>query len=176
MMVSNDPGQCSAEVEYTVTATDNRGISSVTCTPGGTQTFPGNPPSVTFTETVTFPVGTTTVTCTATDASGNQSSCSFEVTVEDIELPVITCPADITVFNDSGSSGAFVNFPEPIVSDNCPGVMAVCTPASGSFFPPGTTTVTCTATDASGNTSSCSFNVMVVVDPCRFFSSRCHRR
>ncbi|WP_211091278.1 HYR domain-containing protein [Metabacillus sediminilitoris] len=90
--------------------------------------------------------------------------------------PTITCPDDITVFNDSGTSGAFVNFQEPIVSDNSPGVTAVCTPESGSFFPPGTTTVTCTATDASGNISTCSFNVRVIVDPCRFFSGRCRRR
>ncbi|WP_205174565.1 HYR domain-containing protein [Bacillus pakistanensis] len=77
---------------------------------------------------------------------------------------------DITVFNDPGRSGAF---PEPTVS---PGVTAVCTPASGSFFPTGTTTVTCIATDAFGNTSTCTFNVRVLIDPCRFFSSRCRRR
>ncbi|MEK6321839.1 MAG: HYR domain-containing protein [Acidobacteriota bacterium] len=32
---------------------------------------------------------------------------------------------------------------------------------SGSTFPLGTTTVTCTATDASGNTATCSFTVTV---------------
>src|SRR5262249_31276993 len=35
------------------------------------------------------------------------------------------------------------------------------TPASGSTFPLGTTTVNCTATDAAGNTATCSFTVTV---------------
>jgi len=37
--------------------------------------------------------------------------------------------------------------------------------ASGSSFPVGTTVVTYTATDASGNTSTCSFNITVSVNP-----------
>src|SRR4030095_2512739 len=36
---------------------------------------------------------------------------------------------------------------------------AVCSPASGSVFALGTTTVTCTATDAAGNLATCSFTV-----------------
>jgi hypothetical protein len=43
--------------------------------------------------------------------------------------------------------------------DRAPSV--VCEPASGSFFPPGRTLVTCTATDRSGNASSCQFPVTV---------------
>lgn len=42
-----------------------------------------------------------------------------------------------------------------------PAPVIVCTPPSGSFFPIGTTTVTCTATDASGNQSTCAFPVTV---------------
>ena len=38
----------------------------------------------------------------------------------------------------------------------------VCIPASGSTFPIGSTTVSCTATDAAGNTSSCTFKVIVL--------------
>ncbi|MBN8201461.1 SBBP repeat-containing protein [Bacillus sp. NTK034] len=147
--VENDPGQCGAIVNYSLS-------------PGAVCT----PPSGSF-----FPVGEADVTCT--EAS---QECSFIITVNETEPPSIVCPADITVINDSGRNGAFVNFPEPSVSDNCPGVTAVCTPASGSFFPPGTTTVTCIATDAAGNTSTCSFNVKVVVDPCRFLSGRNGRR
>jgi hypothetical protein len=37
----------------------------------------------------------------------------------------------------------------------------VCVPASGSLFPTGTTTVTCTAMDGGGNTATCSFSVSV---------------
>jgi hypothetical protein len=52
-----------------------------------------------------------------------------------------------------------------VASDNCPGVTFVCSAASGSTFPIGTTTVTCTATDTSGNTASCSFTVTVLTVP-----------
>jgi hypothetical protein len=48
-----------------------------------------------------------------------------------------------------------------MATDNCPGVTTVCTPAAGSVFAVGTTSVTCTATDTSGNTASCSFAVTV---------------
>ena len=45
------------------------------------------------------------------------------------------------------------------MTDNCPGATVVCSPASGSCFPIGSTPVTCTAMDASGNTATCSFAV-----------------
>jgi len=51
----------------------------------------------------------------------------------------------------------------PTVTDNCPGVTYSCTPASGSTFAQGTNTVTCTATDASGNMATNSFKVIVTV-------------
>jgi len=106
-----------------------------------------------------FPVGTTTVIATALNTAGFDT-CSFNVTVRDVQAPVISCPANITAPNDSGQCGAVVNF-SATATDNCPGVTVVVAPASGSFFPVGTTTVTVTATDASGNTSTCSFTVTV---------------
>jgi len=39
--------------------------------------------------------------------------------------------------------------------------VVVCDPPSGSFFPVGTTTVTCTATDECGNESTCTFDVTI---------------
>jgi hypothetical protein len=54
-----------------------------------------------------------------------------------------------------------VTYPAPVASDNCPGVTASCNPPSGSCLPVGTTTVTCTATDTSGNTATCTFTVTV---------------
>jgi gliding motility-associated-like protein len=44
-----------------------------------------------------FPVGTTTVTYIFKDAAGNESSCSFDVTVVDNTPPIFTVPADITL-------------------------------------------------------------------------------
>jgi hypothetical protein len=59
---------------------------------------------------------------------------------------------------------AVVNY-SATATDNCPGVIVACNPASGASFPLGTTTVTCTATDASGNTANCSFTVAVTNAP-----------
>jgi trimeric autotransporter adhesin len=110
-----------------------------------------------------FPVGTTTLTYSATDAHGNTGTAQQVVTVIDNTPPVISCPANITV-DPSCPSGAVVTYSTPTATDNC-GVQSVTrnagSLASGSVFPIGTTTVTHTATDIYGNTSSCSFTVTV---------------
>ena len=77
--------------------------------------------------------------------------------------PSITCPANVTA-ESTCPSGAIVTYTAPVGTDNCPGVTTVRTagPASGSIFPIGNTTVTYTATDSSGNSTSCSFTVTVL--------------
>jgi hypothetical protein len=143
--VCNDAGQCAAEVNFTVTSSDNcPGVITV-----------ANPPSGSF-----FPLGTTVVSCTATDAAGHQTQCGFTVTVNDCESPTITCPGDMTVCNDPGQCSAVVNY-TTTASDNCPGVNTICIPPPGASFPKGTTLVTCIATDAVGHTAQCTFNVTV---------------
>jgi uncharacterized repeat protein (TIGR01451 family) len=161
---STDPDQCSAVVTYPApTVTDNcpcgenaktrkngkLGLATcqVVCIPASGSSFPK---------------GTTTVTCTATDAANNTASCSFTVTVNDTQPPAITCPGNITAKTPQpGDSCVIVNYPPPSATDNCPGVVVTCTPPSGSCFPLGTTMVTCTATDTSGNTATCTFKVTV---------------
>jgi hypothetical protein len=96
-------------------------------------------------------------------ATGTGPTCSFTVTVNDTQPPTITCPANIFVAAQAHcppTTSRTVNF-TVTASDNCPGVTVVCSPASGSIFPVGTTTVTCTATDTSNNTATCSFTVTV---------------
>ena len=112
-----------------------------------------------ITSPFTFPVGVSTVTATAVNGGGF-ATCTFKVTVRDTQPPVITCPANIAVFNDPGLCGATVTF-TPTATDNCSKVTITSTPASGSFFAVGTTTVTSTATDSSGNKSTCTFTVQV---------------
>src|SRR4029079_19279049 len=101
-----------------------------------------------------FSKGVTTVTCTATDAIGNTNACTFTVTVTDNELPTLSCPSNISTNTALGSCVRTVNYATPGPSDNCPGSTVACVPASGTSFSKGVTTVTCTATDASGNTNA----------------------
>jgi hypothetical protein len=84
-----------------------------------------------------------------------------DVYVIDKTPPVVTVRADI-VAEATGPTGAIVTYPAATGVDIVDGpVPATCAPASGSTFPIGTTTVTCTATDAAGNTASASFTVTV---------------
>ncbi|MCP4569645.1 MAG: HYR domain-containing protein [FCB group bacterium] len=84
-----------------------------------------------------------------------------QITVEDNTPPMANCPANITVNNEQGACGAVVNF-TATVTDDCPGATISCNPPSGTYFPVGTTVVTCTAYDASGNTDVCTFEVTVI--------------
>lgn len=78
----------------------------------------------------------------------------------DTEPPSIACPANINV-PCSTDRLVTVAYPPAIVSDNSdPSPTVTYSIPSGSGFPVGATTVTVTATDASGNQSSCSFSVM----------------
>ncbi|MFT5122574.1 MAG: hypothetical protein ACI97B_001205, partial [Verrucomicrobiales bacterium] len=108
----------------------------------------------------TFPLGTSSISVTATDLAGNVNSTPIAVNVVDTTPPVLNLPANITV-PDDGLPGSMVTF---VVGANDlvdPSPSVVATPASGSTFAPGTTTVNVTAMDASGNTSMGSFTVTV---------------
>jgi uncharacterized delta-60 repeat protein len=80
----------------------------------------------------------------------------------DTTPPTIVCPLDLQALTSRPREAcATLNYPPPVVSDNLPGATFVCAPPSGSCFPVGSTTVSCTATDAAGNTASCSFTITV---------------
>ncbi len=160
-VVDNDADLCS----YTVVGSGWDATFTDNC-PGGTITND-------FTNTSTlagavFAIGAITVTWTATDAAGLTDTCSFTVTVTDNQAPVISCPADQVVDNDadlcsytmvgSGWDAAF--------TDNCPGGtitndLTNTSTLAGAVFAIGNITVTWTATDAAGNTDTCSFTVTV---------------
>jgi hypothetical protein len=109
----------------------------------------------------TFPIGTTTVTCPAADSHGNSAQTSFTVTVQNTPPTIIGTPADMTV-EATSSAGATVGYQSPTATDsNGTPVPVSCAPTSGATFPLGTTTVTCTATGANGNSAQSSFMIMV---------------
>ena len=146
---STDPGLCSAIVVYPAPAVSDNcpGVQPPVCVPASGTVFPG---------------GVTTVNCTVADAGGNTSSCAFTITVNDTELPQITAPGPLSLYTDFGVCGKYkanVNLGTPVVSDNCPGVTYANN--APNLFPVGTTTVTWTATDASGNTRSATQSVTI---------------
>ncbi len=119
-----------------------------------------------------FPVGTTIVTYRATDRVGNFTEDTQTVTVIDNTPPVVTAPAAITLFTGPGATSCGVTVSDlngtlgtGTATDNCPGVGAVSRSGvpAGNFFPVGQTTLTYSATDAHGNTSSAQ-QVVTVVD------------
>ncbi|MCK4856331.1 MAG: HYR domain-containing protein, partial [candidate division Zixibacteria bacterium] len=145
--VDNDPGACGAIVNYSPGMSDN-------C-PGGVVT--ANPPSGSL-----LPVGTTSVEVIATDNAGLVDTCFFDVTVNDTEHPVITCPDSVVVLNDPGQCGAVVTLTgSATVTDNCDNASITYTPPSGSAFPVGTTLVMAVATDLALLQDTCFFDVKV---------------
>jgi gliding motility-associated-like protein len=148
---NNDAGVCGANIVY--------------ATPVGTDNCPGSTTLLTLGQAsgTIFPIGTTTVTYFVFDASSNTNTCSFNVTVNDSQLPAITCPSNITQANDFNVCGANITYATPVGTDNCPASVTTLAAgqASGTVFPIGTTTVTYQVTDASSNLTTCSFNVTV---------------
>ena len=139
-------GPDGAAVSYTATAQDAvDGAITPTCAPASGSTFA---------------LGVTTVNCAATDAAGNRARGSFTVTVEDTTPPELPLPSMI-IAEATGAAGATVAYPGAAWDDVDGEVSPFCTPASGSVFPIGTTSVDCVATDAAGNSSTRLLSVVV---------------
>ena len=159
---TNPPIVLSCSTNITVTATSSDGATVFFSTPasGGCSPPPNvvaNPPSGS-----TFPIGTTPVYVTASDSCGDSTNCSFQVTVNAQTNPPInlTCSTNITVTATS-SNGAVVSFNVSATGGCNPPPMVIATPPSGSTFPLGTNTVFVTATNSCGQTTNCSFQVIV---------------
>lgn len=112
--------------------------------------------------TVSLPLGgPTTITLTVFDGQFSDTD-TVDITVEDTTPPNITCPDDIVDVEQATLAGTVVTF-TTTATDICDAdPIVVCDPPSGTVFPLGTTQVTCTATDFTGNQSECSFTVTVV--------------
>jgi HYR domain len=134
-------------VNYTFDATDpDDAVVSQLCSPE-----PGS----------AFPVGSTPIDCTAVDSNGNVGTAGFTVVVSDTTAPALSVPGPITV-EATSSAGAAVDFAASATDLVDGAVTPDCSMPSGATFPLGSTTVNCTATDAHGNSSGASFDVVVV--------------
>jgi hypothetical protein len=156
-------GSASVDFEANVVATDN-----VDTTPQVSCQTSDDPP---FTSGDPLPPGTYSVGCTTTDAAGNGRIVDslFTVTINDVTAPQITVPAAFTQPAVDGN-GAEVTFAVSASDAADPAPSLSCTPASGSLFPLGPTTVDCTATDGSGNQSAASFTVTVADEAAPVFT------
>ena len=145
-IVAEATGAAGAAVTFSLpAASDAVGVTSVSCSP---------------VSGATFAIGSTVVTCRATDAAANVGTATFSVLVRDTIAPVIGVTTNITAATTS-SAGTTVNYSLPPATDAVGVTSLVCTPPSGSVFPSGTTTVTCTARDAALNTATKTFTVTV---------------
>ena len=135
---NNTPGSCDAVVNYT--ATETAGI------PASVITYSIASGSV-------FNVGTVTVTATATNAVGF-SSCTFDVTVNDDEMPATPTLADVT-----GECSATAT--ASTTTDNCAGAITGTTTDPLTYSTQGTHVIQWTFDDGNGNISMASQNVIV---------------
>ncbi|MCA0235333.1 MAG: HYR domain-containing protein [Bacteroidetes bacterium] len=174
--VPADMNGCTKTVTWTVpTATDNCTLvytPTATLTGGNTSTSSvagtaGMPVSAVFNE------GITTVTYYASDAASpaNSASCSFTVKVTNTVPPSVSCPVSPVVV--AAGSNCLYTLGNPGATSSA---VAPCDPGTVTYrlasnntaltiglstFPLGTHTLRAVATDASGNTATCTFNIQV---------------
>ncbi|WP_326701697.1 HYR domain-containing protein [Streptomyces sp. NBC_01754] len=90
---------------------------------------------------------------------------TISISVNDVNAPVVT--VDDRIARAEDEDGARITY-TATATDTQDGTLPVtCTPASGSLFPVGRTTVTCSATDAAGNTGTDTalFEVLPLPEP-----------
>ncbi len=110
-------------------------------------------------------LGAHTVTVTATDAAGNSATCDTTFTVTDNTPPTVSCPSPTSASADASCQAAVPNVLSGVTaSDNCSGTNAITlsqSPAAGTMVGLGEHTITVTATDAAGNSATCTTSFTV---------------
>jgi hypothetical protein len=95
----------------------------------------------------------------AADNAGNTRSVIQDIQVVDTTRPLLTAPAAVHAWNDTGSVTATVQLATPVATDQ--GGIAAVTSDAPAVFQAGTTVVTWTATDYSGNSTTATQTVTV---------------
>jgi hypothetical protein len=158
--------------DITVNAASSQGTMVSFATPTATDDDASVPPvscasGSGLTSGSVFPIGTTTVSCSVTDPDDDPATVThtFSVTVNDTDLAITAGVSPPPVQAAGPTTGAPVTFTVPSATDESdPGPVPVtCSPVSGSWFPPGATTVTCTAVDSDDTPSTVSTTLTVSV-------------
>ena len=118
----------------------------------------------TTTDPTTFTTqGTHTVNWTFTDAEGNTDAQIQTVIIDDITDPIISCAPDVTENADANCQFTLPDYTGNVtlLSDACSAAITVTqSPTIGTVIT-GTTAITLTADDGNGNSSTCTFNVLI---------------
>jgi gliding motility-associated-like protein len=110
------------------------------------------------------------ISFTVEDESGNSSTCSFNLTVEDQFLPTISCPGNVDLLVNSDCQTNIGDYTTlAVVSDNCSFANSITlsqSPVLNTVIEQNTQVIL-TATDEEGNTASCNFFAIVIdnIDP-----------
>ncbi len=145
-----------------VTASTNDGCYAVNVALGTPVTADNcSVASVTNNAPAFFPLGNTTVTWTVVDGSGNRATATQVVTIQDTTLPTIVAPIAINTTTNVGCTRTGLVLGNPVALDNCS--VASVTNNAPVAFPIGSTTVTWTVVDGSGNTATAT-QVVTVTD------------
>jgi len=123
----------------------------------------GGLPNVTFTA-ANLLTNPNLVTLTVTDPSGNLSTCNTTVIITDVINPIVSCRPDtvqLDILGNTVVTPAMINAgsndncsPLSLTVNNLPSITLTCAEL-------GVNTLTFTATDSSGNSSSCTADVLV---------------
>ena len=112
-----------------------------------------------------IPLGVTLVQVTAVDAAGNATTAYCPVTVVDMEPPVLACN-DLHYYIEEETRAAGICSVVSSVTDNCdPDPIVTQDPPVGTCLGPGVYPVTAIATDAAGNSSSCTVTATIELLP-----------
>ncbi|XP_067951278.1 uncharacterized protein [Watersipora subatra] len=115
-----------------------------------------------------FGIGYSTVRIEFIDQSKNFASCRFDVVVKDYSPPTVQqCYGTNNSVILSDDTQAYVDWVEPMFIDNSGLSVNISSDKQPGYFRKGSHTVTYTATDAFGNSNSCSFNFTVKGYPCK---------
>ncbi|MDB3956344.1 HYR domain-containing protein [Candidatus Nitrosopelagicus sp.] len=150
MTINLPQGSTNSTATFSVTATDNYAVTvGPTCSPESG---------------ATLQIGNNEIYCTAADAAGNVGTAVFFISVIEYDTtpPTVSVPSDMTLDEIASNVGAVGVF-SVSATDNVDGsITPTCSHSSGTQFFVGSTTVTCTAQDANGNTGTASFTITIV--------------